>query len=323
MKTDLPLVNVIAVSYNHSRFIRECLDGIHNQSYNNIQLIIIDDCSTDNSVDVIRKWISENSVDCKFISHKHNKGIIRTLNEALSYAKGKYVSIIATDDVWLPGKTEHQVKIMEQLPEDVGVLYTDAYMIDEEGNMFPNMFIERHRKFKRIPEGYIFHILADGNFIPAMTVLVRRACYDKVGLYDERLCFEDYDMWLRISQFYKFAFSSVVLTKRRVVSNSLQQTLDKTNEGIQSKLLIWSKLLRSELLKGAQKKKIQKELARKTIMLYKRGASNSSFYLRIALRQAPSFKILIYFLISTSHFPYIWIERNIRRLFKLFLRQIK
>src|SRR6478672_5840202 len=109
---DGPLVSVIALCYNHSRFVVECLESIRTQTYQPLHIILIDDQSKDNSVALIEEWIGTHHVTCTFIKHTTNKGICKSLNEGLSLARGKYISIIATDDVWLPEKLEHQVPIM-------------------------------------------------------------------------------------------------------------------------------------------------------------------------------------------------------------------
>ena len=206
--------------YNQSRFVEECLDSVRNQTYPNLQVIIFDDCSNDNSVSVIDAWLKKHRLEWQFIPHSRNIGICASLNEVLRLARGKYISMVAADDVWLPDKTSRQVEMMEQMPEDVGVLYSDAFQIDENGETVPQMFIEAHRKFVIPPEGFLFDVLWEGNFIPAMTTLIRRECFKHVGTYDEDLCFEDWDMWMRISRAFRFAYDKIPATKYRIVSSS-------------------------------------------------------------------------------------------------------
>ena len=222
---DVPLVTVFVGCYNQSRFLEECLDSVKRQTYPNLQIIIFDDCSKDNSVAVIDSWLKRHRLDWQFIPHSQNIGICTSLNEVLRLARGKYISMIAADDVWQPDKTSRQVEMMELMPEDVGVLYSDAFQIDENGEMLPQMFIESHRKFVVPPEGFLFDVLWEGNFIPAMTTLIRRDCFTKVGTYDEDLCFEDWDMWMRISRIFRFAYDKTATAKYRVVSTSAFRTM--------------------------------------------------------------------------------------------------
>jgi len=219
-----PLVSAIVLSFNHSRFVVETLESIKAQTYKATQFVIVDDCSSDNSVAIIDQWLRGNGIHCAFIRHQENKGICKSLNEALMVATGKYISSVASDDVWLPDKLERQVEILESQPASVGVLYSDAFQMDEHGHALPDMFIEAHRKLPEMPQGQVLDTLLAGNFIPAMTTLVRRSCYDQVGLYDESLPWEDWDMWLRIARQYSFVYSPTPSAKYRVHDKSLSHS---------------------------------------------------------------------------------------------------
>lgn len=223
--TGQPLVTVIAVCYNHARFVIECLDSIRAQTYPHVQIIIMDDCSGDDSVAAIRDWIKCNGIECNFIVHEQNQGVCRTFNEALDLAKGKYISIIATDDSWLPDKLSRQVALMENVPDNVGIVYSDAYQMNEHGQRLPEMFIAAHRPFETMPEGDLRECLVVSNFIPAMTTLIRRAVYDCVGRYDERLAYEDWDFWLRAACHFHFIYSSHPSANYRILETSMMRTL--------------------------------------------------------------------------------------------------
>ena len=222
---NFPLVTAFVGCYNHSRFVEQCLDSVKHQTYPNLQVIIFDDCSKDNSVAVIDTWLKRHRLDWQFIPHTRNIGICASLNEVLRLARGNYISMVAADDVWLPDKTARQVEMMEQLPGDVGVLYSDAFQIDENGEALPQMFVEAHREFVVPPEGFLFDVLLEGNFIPAMTTLIRRECFTKVGTYDEDLCFEDWDMWMRISRTFRFVYDTIPAAKYRIVLSSASRAM--------------------------------------------------------------------------------------------------
>jgi GT2 family glycosyltransferase len=174
---------------------------------------------------MIRRWIEQNSsLNVTFLHNGQNLGVCKTLNRALSIAHGKYISMIATDDVWEAEKLTQQVQAIESLPEKTGVLYSDAFQIDESGSPLPKPFIESHREFNRMPEGDIREILWEGNFIPAMTTLIRRSVFERVGMYDESLFYEDWEMWLRISEHYHFAYFPRPIAKYRIVRNSISKS---------------------------------------------------------------------------------------------------
>ena len=225
MPEALPLVTVIAICFNHERFVLECLEGIRSQTYPNVQLIVVDDCSTDDSARIIRGWVRDTGVDCALILHDENRGVCRTRNEALALARGEYVSSVSTDDVWAPEKIALQVERMAELPPSVGVLYADADLMDEQGRPLPGTFLERLGRMRRTPEGEVYEALLEQNFIPAMTTLVRTRCYETVGGFDETLDYEDWDMWLRIAREYEFAHLPRVVARYRLHPSSLSQTL--------------------------------------------------------------------------------------------------
>ncbi len=189
-----PLVTAIVLCYNHARFVIEALDAAKAQTYANVQLLIIDDRSTDDSVAVIERWIVENAVECTFVRHEKNMGLCRSLNEAVSLSRGDYISLVAADDVWLPHKIAMQVEMLEKLPRKTGIAYTDAFQIDEAGNILPKRFMEDHRRsLASPPSGNVREQLWRGNFIPAMATLVRSECYKTVMATMKTPAYEDWD----------------------------------------------------------------------------------------------------------------------------------
>jgi len=315
MEAQKPLVSVIAVCFNHSRFLAECLDSIRNQTYKNVQLLIIDDCSTDSSVLTIRDWISRTKMDCTFLVHKENMGVCSTLNEALSYANGKYVAMIATDDIWMPEKLARQVAHLESLSESAGVLYSDAYQINEDGDQLPRLFIESHRHFAVAPEGNILPALLEGNFIPAMTTLIRRTALETVGPYDERLAYEDFDMWLRLSHRFMFAFSPYISAKYRIVSTSLTSTVLRPGKPSRfvSDFIIYSKCLRRYRLDETTRKKVIDKLTQVAHRLRKRGYPNAPKYLWTAFRYNLRLTTLGMLILSLFGIPYGSFSRRVRK----------
>jgi len=222
--TSSPLVSVIAINYNFSAWLREALDSVRNQTYDNIELIIIDDHSTDNSVPLIQEWMTTYLGSCRLIVNEKNMGVCATLNKAFSKATGKYISAIALDDIWMPDKTKIQVQIMESASADTCVVYSDAYLIREDGSLRDKYFMEI-RNVKGAPEGNIFEDLLTDNFIPAMSILLRMDCYKAIGNFDEQLVYEDYDMWLRLSKKYKFLYSDYRSVKYRIKDKSLSTSI--------------------------------------------------------------------------------------------------
>jgi glycosyltransferase involved in cell wall biosynthesis len=223
-REEWPLVTVFTLVFNTGKYVVETLDSVRSNNYPNIQHIIIDDCSSDReSVPFIEKWIKDNNYSCTFIKHQRNMGICKSINEVLQLTEGKYIFGVC-DDLILPEKVQRQVELLENALPEYGVVYSDAYLINGNGTPRSGTFIRMHRKFADIPEGYIFDTLLEGNFIPAMATLVKTECYEKVGIYDETLGYEDFDMWLRIAKEYKFMFSDYISAKYRINENGLHLT---------------------------------------------------------------------------------------------------
>ncbi len=298
MKDTQPLVTVIAACYNHSRFVLECLESIRNQTYKNIQLIIVDDHSTDDSVAVIRDWIATHRVECVFVVHSENKGVCRTLNDALSHASGKYVASTSTDDVWTLDKLEHQVRQMEKLPEEVGVLYSDAWRMDQNGSVLPKLFIEYNRSFSAPPEGDILDTLLENNFIPAMTTLIRRSCYEKMGKYDESLSYEDWDMWIRISRCYKFAFSPFISAKYRVLPTSLLHTITYNGKLTETNFSLYDKCLKLDGVSAARRRWLKDRLHTCAEAMYKARHKRRNSFLWKTLKYDTRLRTLGMFIFS-------------------------
>ncbi len=227
-----PLVSVIAICYNHERFTTDCLESIRLQTYPEIELIILDDGSTDGSVAAIRGWLAETGTRATFVAHADNRGVCRTRNEALRLARGKYLAMISTDDVWLPRKLEAQVPRMEMCRGNVAFLYSDAARMDEVARPLPGTHIEQcHCAFGRPPDGRIFETLMGGNFVPSLTTLVRRRAVVAAGGWDEQLVFEDWDLWLRLSRTYEVAFSPDIDAVYRIVEGSFITQLQGPRKG--------------------------------------------------------------------------------------------
>lgn len=219
-----PLVSVVAINFNFEKYLWEALESVKQQHYDNIELIIIDDHSRDNSVALIKEWMTTYQGPCRLIVNEKNLGVCATLNKAFAQATGKYIAAIATDDIWLPDKTSIQVQLLEAAPADVCAVYSDAYLIREDGSPRDKKFMEI-RNVTGVPQGEIFEPLLTDNFIPAMSVLLKMECYQAVGNFDEQLVYEDYDMWLRLSKRYKFLFSDYMSVKYRIKDKSLSTSI--------------------------------------------------------------------------------------------------
>lgn len=219
-----PLVTVVGLCYNHNRYVLETLESIRKQTYPYLQVILVDDCSTDNSVEIVEQFLREQNLTWKFVKHEKNQGIPKSLNEALSIAKGEYVKFIACDDVLLPDCVETLVNAIQPLSKEYAMVYADVLTIDESSKQFGlTPFTERGwQKETDVPSGKLFLELSKLCFIPAVSTLMRTSVLHTLR-FDEKLLFEDWDMWLRISKQYLIKGIATPVVQYRIHRASMYQ----------------------------------------------------------------------------------------------------
>ncbi|MTI22273.1 glycosyltransferase [Fulvivirga sp. RKSG066] len=217
-----PLVTVICLCYNHENFIKECINSVVNQTYKNLQIIIVDDASTDGSKEVIKKLI-EQFPDIEFLNLENNLGNCAAFNQGLNLAKGDYIVDLATDDVFLPSRIEKQVELFSTLNNDFGVVYSDAIFIDNESRQYNkhSKYLRKHGLIDDFPTGDIYQKVISKYFISPPSLLVKREVFEELEGYDEQLAYEDFDFWIRSARNWKYAYLPEPLTLVRKVRDSL------------------------------------------------------------------------------------------------------
>lgn len=292
-----PLISVIVVSYNHAHFVKKCLDSLLNQTYKNWELIIADDFSTDDSTLVIKDWLSSNNLDVKIVFHKNNKGLIYTLNECINISKGKYIKIIAADDIMLPELLRESVNALEKLPDDYMMVYSNARKIDENDNignrLLPQTFDFDRNDLKRI--------LYKRNIVIALTVMMKKEVFSKLGFFNSDFIIEDYEYWIRISDKYKIEYINKVLGYYRLHSTNISKRIDVDEETVRIKMYYdkrgdYSNFIINDLINLYKHGRIKS----RTIMEYKTYKSRS--------------KVLYYFL--KFKIPYVFYNLKNKLLYK-------
>lgn len=219
-----PRVTVIAQCYNHERFLIECLEAIRHQTFQDFQLVVVDDCSRDRSPALIREWIAANRPDATFLDLPKNVGVTKALNQAMRLVRAEFVIAVATDDVWEPTLLERLLARFDEVDGTYAAVYSDASCIDERGAPLAVDFFEAHGA-SRPGRDDLFAALSEQNFIPACAIMLRTSAVRLVGEYDETLAYEDWDMWLRLSERFLMAFVPERLARYRIVQGSLVRTL--------------------------------------------------------------------------------------------------
>jgi len=202
----MPEVSVVIPTYNYARYIREAIDSVLAQTYRDSEIIVIDDRSTDDTKGVVSQYGPE----IEYI-RQENQGLSAARNTGIRNSKGEYIAILDSDDIWLPSKLEKQIKLFEANSE-LGLVYSDGLVFGEK-LAWDDLSFGGNMNFYR---GRIFDKLLMGNFIPCPSVVIRRGCFDKVGLFDINLgACEDWDMSLRISLHHEIDYVDELLVKHR------------------------------------------------------------------------------------------------------------
>ena len=226
----MPRVSVCIPAYNHAAYLPVGLDSVLSQSYPDFEIIVADDGSTDGCLEVAQGFARAHPEKVRVVTHPggENRGVTATFNLAVSHSRGEYLAWLGSDDVWLPGKLEAQVRQLEQHPE-WGLVYSLAEVIDAEGRRTGD-------STGQDLTGDLIPGLVAGNFIPNLTVIHRRSCIEQYGLYDPVLLYSDWEMWLRLADHQDFGFLNQILAQYRVHgqnvfaaarrANHLQRDLD-------------------------------------------------------------------------------------------------
>jgi glycosyltransferase involved in cell wall biosynthesis len=208
-----PAVSQIVLAYNHEHFVEQCLDSLAKQTFDDFELVIVDDCSTDRTVERIEAWLRSASLDARLVVNERNVGACASHNIALEHCSGELISIVSADDYYEPEKIERQHRFWEELDESIAVVFSNVRRVDEQGR---EIGVAYHTA--RPPaDGRVFERLIEGNFIIASTVMARRTALEEVGGYDESLFYEDYDMWLRLADRYEFRYLPGSLVNYRIL----------------------------------------------------------------------------------------------------------
>lgn len=219
-----PLVSVICLCYNHEQFVIETLESVVNQTYTNLELIIVDDCSRDSSVEKINHWL-QNNPNYKFIQNQQNLGNTKSFNIAAQHANGKYLIDLAADDLLLPNCVEKQVKAFETaVYKNLGLVYGNVQNINESNEILDEYFpvTKDDKVITKRPKGSIFsNVIDSGKTICSVSAMFTKEAFLNLNGFDENLAYEDLDFWIRLSKVYEIDFIDAVLVQKRRVSNSL------------------------------------------------------------------------------------------------------
>lgn len=193
----LPRVSVIITSYNHGAFIDEAIGSVVEQSYQNWNVIVVDDGSRDDSAEKILSWQEKYPDRITSVIKEKNGGVTAALNTALELVDGEYVAFLASDDVADPERLRLQVEALET-DDELGAVCSRILPVDEFGNEMEGALSVFDIEIKNLRLQ-----LLEGNFLNAPTFMVRKSVLDEVGPFREYRYVQDYDYWLRILDKYE------------------------------------------------------------------------------------------------------------------------
>jgi len=220
MNKTLPLVSIIIPSYNHAQYISKAIESVKDQTYTNWELIIIDDGSTDNTHEVLKALPKDPKI--VVLLNKENRGQSTRFNQAITMAKGEYISLLSSDDWYLPQKLEKQIKLFQSLSDEFGVVYSGGYRYFED--IEKTVEVKTNCYMKR---GWILEsLLREPFFVYPISPLVKKECFERFP-FDESYTAEGEAIYFKIAMKYKFDFVPEPLVTMREHSYNIGGNIDR------------------------------------------------------------------------------------------------
>jgi len=201
----LPLVSVAVPTYNHAPFLMSCLESVHNQTYPRLELVLVDDGSTDDTVAVFERFAANHAERFEHLTllHQPNRGVSAASNRAIAACRGQWVHLLGSDDVLYPDKIQiQQQAIVDWSEPRLALVYSDVDFIDASGRVLSSAVRKRPSPG---PDHQAYLRLIRYNDVANATVALRRKAFLAIGGFDERLPLEDLDCWLRLSAHHAIA----------------------------------------------------------------------------------------------------------------------
>ncbi len=272
----MPKVSVIIPTYNRLPMLKEAVQSVLAQDYEDFELMVVDDGSTDGTSEVMKQYGGR----VKVIQHQENRGVSAARNRGILQAKGKYIAFLDSDDLWVKGKLKIQVAFLDENPH-YSLCYTDEIWIRRGKRVNP---MKKHSKYS----GWIFEKCLPLCIISPSSVMMRKTLFSTVGLFDEALpvC-EDYDFWLRLSiRFPIFFINKKLIIKR---GGHPDQLSNRSWGNDRYRVIALEKILSEPCLKPEEKAMVLNEMKRKCQVLsqgfLKRGNELEGRYYQEVMRR--------------------------------------
>ncbi len=233
------LVSVCMTNYNYENFIKESIDSVLFQTYKNFELIIIDNASTDGSVDIIKSY---NDSRIKLYINDANIPLYKNLNKAASLARGELVTFLHSDDIYNPLFLSEIIKAKKKNP-DKKVFVSGVYFWHDYKNDFKEWYPYKEAGVKSRPETLlnlsVFNTIGNG-----VNVAIDKDCFNKAGRFSDKYKYSaDYDLWFRLADEHEFVYINKLLTYYRIHNNNLPHVMNKNLYMYKESLSITNRVL--------------------------------------------------------------------------------
>lgn len=199
----MPIVSVIIPTYNRASFITKAIDSVLEQTFNDFEIIVIDDGSTDQTKEKLKPY--QNKIIYRY---QENQGIAKARNQGLEIAQGDYIAFLDSDDFWKPEKIQKQIEFFDKHPA-YGLVATQCLVNIVDENLETLKYVQGEEVHYELTYEKIFQ----RPFIKTPSVLIKKQCFQEIGTFNEDLrVLEDVDLWLRLAQKYKIGFINEPLT---------------------------------------------------------------------------------------------------------------
>ena len=256
---ETPLVSILLLSMNHERYIEQCVNSILSQTYKNIEINYLDNASSDNTFILGKRLLQASGKPYKAFQNVHSNGISKNLNFLISKSSGGFLIIISTDDWWDRCNVEIKLKFLIENPQ-YGMVYGDGFFYYT--NDTTSLFSEQDSLYS----GQILNELLIYNFIKAPSVMLNKIAIDKIGLFDEDLLIEDWDLWIRIAEkfpigfikaplvFYRYSHGGNLSSKQEFIVSAVKQMINKYSGKypVEMRLLTKRNVLREAFYKSTK-----------------------------------------------------------------------
>lgn len=249
-----PLVSVVIPTYNRANLIGRAIQSVLGQTYQNFELIVVDDASTDDTKQIVKGFQDDR---IEYIGHNKNKGGAAARNTGIQKANGKYIAFLDSDDEWLSTKLEKQLNCFSQGSDSIGAVYCSHYTQDDSLGY-------RRGPSSNLKKGDLRKLLLSG-WCPATTSLfvLPKKVLNESGLFDERLTsFQDYDLWIRVAEYYEFEYvKEPLVIKHQHSGDQIAKDFKPRTKGLELFLKKWGDVIKEEVGEEAYRNIRTKHLA--------------------------------------------------------------